>query len=167
MRKIVFYTLMSLDGAVDVPSRYCSHGTDDGPPIFDEEMQANEAGVIGRQDAIVLGHRMHDEWSEFWPRQRDNPFADFINTVRKYVVTSSPLTTEWANSEAVSALISGIVARLKAERRGDIGVHASSWRNRSWRNGWWTSCSWSSVQPSASADVDCSRTPATCAGSSS
>ncbi|HEX6655147.1 MAG TPA: dihydrofolate reductase family protein, partial [Candidatus Limnocylindria bacterium] len=121
----VLYTLMSLDGAVDVPSDYFSQGTDDGPPIFDSEMEENEAMVIGSEDAVLLGRHMYDEWSEFWPRQRDSAFADFINTVKKYVVTSSPLDREWANAEAVSGPLSEVIRDLKALPGGDIGVHGS------------------------------------------
>jgi dihydrofolate reductase len=126
VRKVVLYTLMALDGAVDVPTDYFLGGRDGGgPPEFDDVMEENEATVIGAEDAVLLGRHMYDEWSGFWPRQIDNPFADFINTVRKYVVTSTPLATEWANSEAIIGPISKTVGDLKSRPGRDIGVHGS------------------------------------------
>jgi dihydrofolate reductase len=126
MRKIVLYTLMSLDGAVDDPALYFKASPEpDRPPAFDAVMEANEAKVIAGQDAVLLGRHMYDEWSRYWPRAEDEPFAAFINNVRKYVVTSTPLTNEWHNSEAVSGPIEDLVRDLKGRPGGDIGVHGS------------------------------------------
>jgi len=49
---------------------------------------------------------MYDEWSRYWPTVDHSPFADFINGVKKYVVTSTPLSTRWHNSEASSTNLS-------------------------------------------------------------
>ncbi|MDT4920102.1 MAG: hypothetical protein QOI15_1004, partial [Pseudonocardiales bacterium] len=55
----------------------------------------------------------------------DQPFADFINNVRKYVVTSSPLSRPWHNAAAVAGPAEDLVRDLKALPGGDIGVHGS------------------------------------------
>jgi dihydrofolate reductase len=127
MRKVVLYTLMSLDGAVDDPRRYFadSDPTAAGAPAFDAVMEDLEAQAIGSQDAVLLGRNMFDEWSRYWPTSDEQPFADFINSVRKYVVTSTPLANHWDNAEAVSGPLSEIVSGLKAQPGGDIGVHGS------------------------------------------
>ena len=126
MRKIVLYTLMSLDGAVDEPGRYFTHGLEhDQTPEFDAAMDDNEARITASQDAVLLGRRMYDEWSRFWPTVENQPFAEFINGVKKYVVTSTPLTEPWQNAEAVSGPIEELVRDLKERPGGDIGVHGS------------------------------------------
>lgn len=125
MRNVLLYTLMSLDGAVDYPRQYFAQGRPDGPPEFDEVMDANEAAVIGAQDAVLLGRHMYNEWSEFWPTVPDEPFAKFINSVKKHVVTSTPLSNDWPNAEAVSGPLGEIVGGLKERPGGDIGVHGS------------------------------------------
>ena len=127
MRKVVLYTLMSLDGAVDHPGRYFpdTDTTVPGAPVFDPVMDDIETRTIGAQDAVLLGRRMYDEWSRYWPTSEEQPFADFINSVKKYVVTSTPLTTAWGDSEAVSGPVADFVRDLKARPGGDIGVHGS------------------------------------------
>ncbi|MFL6108117.1 MAG: dihydrofolate reductase family protein [Marmoricola sp.] len=125
MRKVVLYTLMSLDGAVDEPALYFSPDVGSGPPQFDPEMDAGEAEVIDTQDTVLLGRRMYDEWVRFWPALVDQPFADFINRVKKYVVSSSPLTHEWHNAEVAAGPLEELVRELKARPGGDIGVHGS------------------------------------------
>lgn len=127
MRKVVVYMLMALDGAVDEPSRYFLEmdRPGDGPPEFDPVMDAGEAEVIATQDIVLLGRGMYEEWVSYWPTAEDQPFAEFINRVKKYVVTSSPLTSEWNNTEVVAAPIEDFVADLKSQPGGDIGVHGS------------------------------------------
>lgn len=53
MRKLVLYTLMSLDGAVDHPGRYFIGSRSGEAPEFDTVMNDNEAKIIGAQDAEI------------------------------------------------------------------------------------------------------------------
>ena len=127
MRRIVQYTLMSLDGAVDDPRRYFpdSNPSVASAPVLDPVTTDLEARLIGSQDAVLLGRTTFDEWSGYWPTSDEQPFADFINHVKKYVVTSTPLTSDWSNTEARSGSLAEIVRDLKARPGGDIGVHGS------------------------------------------
>jgi dihydrofolate reductase len=127
MRRIVLYTLTTLDGAVDDPRRYFPDADPQlpAPPAFDEVMGGLEAEVIGNQDAVLIGRNTFDEWSRFWPTSTEQPFADFINGVRKHVVTSTPLDREWGPAEVMSGPLADIVADLRARPGRDIGVHGS------------------------------------------
>ncbi|MGI8700529.1 MAG: dihydrofolate reductase family protein [Nocardioidaceae bacterium] len=125
MRKIVAFTLMSIDGAVDDPSLYFQPSDrPDEPFVFDDESDAFEQAATSTQDAVLLGRNMWDEWRTFWP-EVSSPFADFINGVEKYVVTSRPLDGEWAGSVAVDGPLERVVGELKANPGGDVGVHGS------------------------------------------
>jgi dihydrofolate reductase len=86
---------------------------------------AREEEMLARQGAVLLGRGMYDEWSRYWPTSDEQPFADFINSVRKYVVTSRPLTGDWPNAEAVSGPLDQVVADVKDRTEGDVGVHGS------------------------------------------
>jgi dihydrofolate reductase len=81
--------------------------------------------MLARQGAVLLGRRTYDEWSRYWPTSDEQPFADFINAVPKYVVTSTPLAGGWTNAQAVSGPLAGVVADVKARTDADVGVHAS------------------------------------------
>jgi dihydrofolate reductase len=117
MRKVVVYTLVSVDGVAEAPETFVLD--------FDEVMEANLTEVIEAQDVVVLGRVMYDEWANYWPSSEDQPFADFINGVRKYVATSTPLTTEWTNAEAVRGPVEDFVRDLRSDEGGHIGVHGS------------------------------------------
>jgi dihydrofolate reductase len=73
----------------------------------------------------LLGRNTFDEWARYWPTSDEQPFADFINGVNKYVATSTPLTNPWVHAEAVAGPVADIVRDLKARPGGDIGVHGS------------------------------------------
>ena len=117
MRKVVAYMLVSVDGVAQDPEHFVLE--------FDTVMEANLRDVIATQDTVLLGRRMYDEWSSYWPRSDDQPFADFINNVHKYVATATPLTTEWTNAEPIQGPVDDFVRRLKSGDGGDIGVHGS------------------------------------------
>lgn len=124
-RRLVSFHLCSLDGAVDDPTRAFPVDAP-GPPAYDAVMEAQEARLVASQDCMLLGRGMYDEWSQFWPTVPDEPFADFANSVKKYVVTSRPLDRDWGEVEAVSGSLAQIVADLKQRPGdGDIGVHGS------------------------------------------
>ena len=126
MAKIVLYTLTSLDGATQDPHRYFPEtGDGTGPPVFDEELARLETDMISRQDAVLMGRHTYDEWSRYWPTSTEQPFADFINGVRKYVVTSTALSSAWDNAEPIRGQLTDVVAELRARTGGDVGVHGS------------------------------------------
>jgi dihydrofolate reductase len=117
VRKIVVYELLSLDGVAEAPDSFFAD--------WDEAMDANLAGVIATQDAVILGRRSYTEWAEFWPGSQIQPFATFINGVTKYVATSTPLDRDWANATTLDGGLVEFARDLKQQPGGDVGVHAS------------------------------------------
>ena len=117
MRKVVLDELLSVDGVAEAPDTFFTD--------WDEAMDANLAAVIGTQDAVILGRRSYDEWSEFWPGSEIEPFATFINDVAKHVASSTPLGRPWHNAAMIEGGLVQFVENLKSSSGGDIGVHAS------------------------------------------
>ncbi len=116
MRKVVLYELLSLEGVAEEPSWFL----DAGPEVFE-----NLGRIIGSQDDVLLGRRTYDDWAGYWPTSDLEPFASFINTTRKHIVTSSAPALEWANSTVVTTPVAKYVAALKGRPGGDIGIHGS------------------------------------------
>ncbi|QMW67373.1 dihydrofolate reductase family protein [Mumia sp. ZJ1417] len=117
MRHVVAYMLVSLDGVAEGPDQFVFD--------FDEVMDDNLRRVIDAQDTVLLGHRMYDEWSAYWPTSDHEPFATFINSVPKYVAASRPFTPDWADTTVVDGSFEDCVRDLKGTEGGDIGVHGS------------------------------------------
>ena len=117
MRKVVLYELMSLDGVAEEPGDWMF---DVDADVFD-----NIGEVISAQSDVLLGRGTYDYWADYWPTSDVEPFAAFINSTPKHVFTSSPLPVAWSGAVAVQERAEEHVARLKAQRGGDIGVHGS------------------------------------------
>jgi dihydrofolate reductase len=117
VRKVVAYELLSLDGVAEKPDGFFAD--------WDDAMEANLGAVIAAQDSVILGRRSYEEWAGFWPGSDIEPFAAFINGVRKYVATSTPLDRKWANTTVVDGELGDFVRDLRNQPGADIGVHAS------------------------------------------
>lgn len=122
MRKVVLYELLTLDGVAENP--------DDFILDWDEVMSDNLRRVIASQDDVILGRRTYDDWAEFWPKSESEPFSSFINGVHKYVITSTPAPI-WTNTTVVEGTPGDLVASLRNQPGGDIGVHGSITLSRS------------------------------------
>jgi dihydrofolate reductase len=117
MREVIAYELLSLDGVAEQPDEFITD--------FDDVMLENLGRVIATQDTVLLGRRTHDDWAAFWPTSEIEPFASFINSVEKFVVTSTTPEQSWANTTVVDGSLSDFVTELKQRPGGDIGVHGS------------------------------------------
>ena len=116
-RKVVAGHFLSLDGVAEACERFIT--------AWDDETDAQGAALIAHQDTVILGRRTYDEWAGFWPSSDIEPFASFINTVPKYVATSTPLDREWAGSHVIEGDLADFVRHLKGQPGGEIGVHGS------------------------------------------
>jgi dihydrofolate reductase len=94
MRKVVLYHLTSVDGvSFEEPADWFD---DDSPEVF-----SNLTSIIESQDDVLLGRGTYDYWVGYWPTSDVEPFASFINTTRKHVITSSKPSQEWGRPPPV------------------------------------------------------------------
>jgi dihydrofolate reductase len=119
MRKVVASCFLSLDGVAEEPQEFVDMTE------VDEVMRENLGRLIAAQDAVLLGRGTYDAWAGFWPGSDMEPFASFINGVQKFVVTSTPLEHEWAQTAVIEGGLADFDTELKQQRGGDIGIGGS------------------------------------------
>ncbi len=88
MRKIVSGLFISIDGVTESPGQWQFDN-------FDEDMMLELGSVIENDDAVVMGRVTYEEWSDYWPTSTNEPFATFINTTPKYVVSTTLDNVNW------------------------------------------------------------------------
>jgi dihydrofolate reductase len=97
MRRIVVSEFITLDGVVEAPDQWSmSYWNDNIAQFKTEEMQ--------EADALLLGRVTYDHFAVAWPAMIDEPGGKEMNGIRKWVVTSTLDTAEWANSAIVRNL---------------------------------------------------------------
>ncbi|MDZ7627324.1 MAG: dihydrofolate reductase family protein [Parvularculaceae bacterium] len=117
MRKLISYLFISVDGVVEAPNRFLR---EDHYPDLDP-LDA----TLDEQDAVLLGRRTYDEWSAFWPDAKIEPFASFINTTPKFIVSRSRHPLGWSNSTLLNGDFHNAIAALKSGPGKAVGVHGS------------------------------------------
>jgi dihydrofolate reductase len=117
MGKIVSNFFISMDGVVEAPHEWHF-------PYFDEEMGKVVESGMETAGAFLLGHRLYDEWSQYWTTEgAGDGFGDFINNLPKYVVAHEDFEPTWQNTTVISGDDARVAEQLRAvkdEVDGDI-----------------------------------------------
>ena len=128
MGKIVVTTNVSLDGVIQDPDGKEGFGRGGWFGQFGgadlqgwAEVETEEAM---HADAILLG-RKSDEWFASRWSERTGGWADRLNGLPKYVVSSTLTEPKWANSTVLRGDLVKEVSKLKQEIDGDILIYAS------------------------------------------
>ena len=113
-RRTTAHLFSSINGVVESPNlfQFDSFGPEEGQLMGE---------AIGGVTDVVIGRRLWQEWSAFWPNA-DDPFGAFINPVRKHVVTSSLTGDLTWNSTAIDGDPVSYVQKLQQQGDGDIAV---------------------------------------------
>jgi dihydrofolate reductase len=128
MGKIVISTNVSLDGVVQDPDgeegfKLGGWFSEFGGADLEDWGQV-EYGEALRTAALLLGRRS-DEWFGTRWAARPGEWADRLNSLPKYVVSSTLKNPRWTNVTVLTGDVIDEVARLKQELDGDIVVYAS------------------------------------------
>lgn len=113
-RRITAHLFSSVNGVVESPNlfQFDAFGPEEGKMM-------NE--VIGGVTDVVIGRKLWQEWSRFW-QGSDDPFASFINPVRKHVVTSTLSGDLGWNSTVIDGDPVAYVQKLQQQGEGGIAV---------------------------------------------
>jgi dihydrofolate reductase len=128
MGKIVITTNTSLDGVVQDPDG--EEGFRLGGWFYQfggkdlEEWTKVETEEALRAEALLLGRRS-DEWFATRWASRTGEWADRLNSMPKYVVSSTLQEAKWSNSTVLKGDVVNEVSELKREIDGEILVYAS------------------------------------------
>jgi dihydrofolate reductase len=128
MGNIVVTTNVSLDGVVQDPDGQEGFrhggwfGQFGGKDL--EEWAKVETDEARRSQAILLG-RKSDEWFATRWLDRTGDWADRLNSLPKYVVSSTLKVPRWSNSTVLNDDVVKEVGKLKEEIDGDILIYAS------------------------------------------
>src|SRR2546423_9529793 len=128
MGRIVISTNVSLDGVIQDPDGeegfrlggwFSQFGGKDleewGKVEFDEALAT---------EALLLGRRTDEWFAERWS-SRPGEWAERLNSLPKYVVSSTLVDPNWSNSTVLKGDVVTEISKLKQEVDGDIVVYAS------------------------------------------
>jgi len=108
---------------------FCSaNGVVESPNLWQFDAFGPEEGeLMGRAISnvtdMVIGRKLWQEWSEYWPAADGNdPFARFVNPLRKHVISTTLSGELGWNSSLIADDPVAYVEKLKQDGSGDITV---------------------------------------------
>ncbi|MFY9931833.1 MAG: dihydrofolate reductase family protein [Streptosporangiaceae bacterium] len=75
-------------------------------------------------EALLLGRRSYDFFAARWP-SRSGEYADRLNSMPKYIVSSTLEHPAWSNTTVLAGDMVHEVSKLRQELAGDIVVYGS------------------------------------------
>lgn len=123
MRKVQMLMFTTIDGQAQFPIY-------DGPPYTEPADELMWKPRFGSIDTILLGGNSYRKWAAHWPKRKDDPkagewekeFSRFADRAKKVVFSRSLEKPLWENTEIVRGSPKEEVARLRAQKGGDLAL---------------------------------------------
>jgi dihydrofolate reductase len=126
MGKIVVSENVTLDGVIQDPAGDEGFRAGGWVGLIKDSPQLGKLALdeaLGAE-AFLLGRRSYEWLAARWP-SRSGGLADRLNSLPKYVVSSTLEEPQWNNSTVLKGDVLGEVSKLKQELNGEIIVAAS------------------------------------------
>jgi len=111
MRKLIETTHVALGGEIDP--------LDWAFPYLDDEHMRYATELVTGADALLLGRQTYEHFSVAYPAMTSNTFVDRMNSVPKFVASTTLTQTSW-NATVIPGDVADFVAELKRQPGGSI-----------------------------------------------
>jgi dihydrofolate reductase len=108
---------VTLDGRVDDPRDWALPGDDD-------EFVKHQTELLSHSDGLLLGRKSYEFFAAVWPA-RSGEFPDRMNSIAKYVASTTLTDLEWENSQLIERDVPQAVAKLKQQPGQDLVMYGS------------------------------------------
>jgi dihydrofolate reductase len=129
MGKIVVTEFISLDGVIESPGPVGDYRHAGWTFDFDRGEEGNQFKVdeLFEAEAQLLGRVTYEGFAAAWPTMEGmGEFAEKMNNMPKYVVSSTLETADWNNTTILRGELGDQLAKLKQEVDGPILVAGSA-----------------------------------------
>jgi dihydrofolate reductase len=125
MRKLIVTEFVTVDGVMEAPGGEPTHPHTGWVFDFigDEQLEFKLQEVL-EADVHLIGRVTYESFAGAWP-ERQGEFADKMNSMPKYVVTTTRDELEWNNSIPIKGDVAEEVTKLKQQDGGPILVAGS------------------------------------------
>jgi dihydrofolate reductase len=132
MRKVVASEFIALDGVVEAPGERADTTSEFQQggwhvPYWNDELERFKNDELSASDALLLGRVTYQGFAVAWPdmTHEAGPYADRMNSLPKYVVSSTLTDLPWNNSHLLDDDLEHEVLRLKDQPGQDILIFGS------------------------------------------
>ena len=118
--RLVATEYVSLDGVFEEPGEWSF-------PFFNDEAAQFKARELEQTDALLLGRKTYEGFAAAWPTMEGTgEFGEKMNSMPKYVVSSSLEQADWTGSVLVKGDLATEVRKLKDKPGQDLLLSGSA-----------------------------------------
>lgn len=118
--RLVATEYLSLDGVFEEPGRWSG-------PFFNDQAGQFKWAELQASDALLLGRKTYEGFAAAWPHMKGTgEFGEKMNTMTKYVVSSTLDQLDWPGSTLVKGDLATEIGRLKGEPGHDLLLSGSA-----------------------------------------
>jgi len=114
MRKIINATYITLDGVIEGPHLWPSLGP------RDERWEQIQTDLLLSCGTLLMGRRTYEGFAPVWQTRSGDPMSDHINSMPKYVVSTTLKDPGWHNTQVIDGDVVAAITRLKDAPGKDI-----------------------------------------------
>lgn len=121
MRKVIVTEFITLDGIVEAPEKWSF-------PFWNDEIAKFKHDELFASDALLLGRVTYQGFAAAWPSRTDETgFADRINSLPKFVVSTTLDKVEWNNSSLIKDTnhLADEISKLKQQLGQNLLIYGS------------------------------------------
>jgi dihydrofolate reductase len=130
MGKVIVSEFVSLNGVMEAPGGEPTHPHTGWTfkSIYGEDHYAYKDEELREAEVLLLGRKTYEGFAAAWPGRlgTGDPFAEKINSMPKYVISSTLTDPEWENSTVLSGDPIEEVEKLREAIGGPILVNGSA-----------------------------------------
>jgi dihydrofolate reductase len=119
MSRVVVTEFVTLDGVMEAPDKWSF-------PYWNEQAAKFKRDELFESDALLLGRVTYQGFADAWPSRTDEEgFADRMNSLPKFVVSTTLNQVDWNNSKLIKSNVAEELARLKQQPGQGILIYGS------------------------------------------
>ena len=129
MGKVIVSEFVSVDGVMEDPGGAEGFERGGWALKFERGPEGDRFKLdeVLESEALLLGRVTYQGFAQAWPSRTDEVgFADKMNSMPKFVVSSTLKAAEWKNSRVIKGNVAEEVSKLKQQVRGDLLVNGSA-----------------------------------------
>jgi dihydrofolate reductase len=117
--RLVATEYLSLDGVFEEPGHWSG-------PFFNDEAGQFKWSELQASDALLLGRNTYEGFAKAWPAMPNTgEFGEKMNSMPKYVISSTLDKVEWSGSELIKGDIAEEIRKLKQQPGKDLLLSGS------------------------------------------
>jgi dihydrofolate reductase len=122
-RKVVVLEAVSLDGVFEAETM-----GQWAQPHYSDEREEVIRDLVLSSGSLLMGRATYDLQVWYWPNQPNDKYGitHHKNNITKYVVTSTPLQTQWNNTTIIGGNVVDEIGKLKQQPGKDVLIEGSA-----------------------------------------